>query len=225
MRLSTASSPATTSRRVAHELARALEAEHPDDDPMEFHVASASPGQGVHRLEPESRGEDDRRATSPRKLQPMVAAPRTWRELMSKNVRQLDFETLRRVQERGDPLAAISSGKRPGQGDRLAHYRERRDTSDPRHTGCDRRNPGRRFVIQEHDARRHHFDFRLEHDGVLVSWALPKGMPSDPAHNRLAVQTEDHPMEYAAFEESSPGCWQNGGDLGCRRLRAREMAR
>lgn len=192
---------------VAHELARALEAEHPDDIVSSMSRA-LRPGKVFIDW---SQNREAKTTVAPYslrgKLQPMVAAPRTWRELMSKNVRQLDFrETLRRVQERGDPLAGISSGKRPGQGDRLAHYRERRDASKTPEPIPETiaGTPGRRFVIQEHQARRHHFDFRLEHEGVLVSWALPKGMPSDPTHNRLAVQTEDHPMEYAAFEGVIP---------------------
>ncbi len=64
--------------------------------------------------------------------------------------------------------------------------------------------PGNRFVIQQHDATRLHWDLRLEHDGVLLSWALPRGLPWNPKVNHLAVHTEDHPIEYLTFAGDIP---------------------
>ncbi len=97
--------------------------------------------------------------------------------------------------------------------DRLAEYRGKRDPSrtpepvppseTPSGTGSGGGTAGI-FVVQEHHARRLHWDFRLERNGVLVSWALPKGVPDDPGVNHLAVHTEDHPLEYAGFHGEIP---------------------
>ncbi|MBO0820290.1 MAG: non-homologous end-joining DNA ligase [Nocardiopsaceae bacterium] len=95
--------------------------------------------------------------------------------------------------------------------DRLADYRGKRDparTPEPVPPDVPEAPDGSPvsgiFVVQEHHARRLHWDFRLERDGVLVSWALPKGVPDDPAVNHLAVHTEDHPLEYARFQGDIP---------------------
>jgi bifunctional non-homologous end joining protein LigD len=109
---------------------------------------------------------------------------------------------------RGTRAGAKASASPSGDSDRLGPYRGKRTAtktpepvpeSGPLPVGNDDT-----FVIQEHHARALHWDFRLEHDGVLVSWALPKGLPSDPKRNHLAVHTEDHPLEYASFAGAIP---------------------
>src|SRR6266540_1791721 len=91
--------------------------------------------------------------------------------------------------------------------DRHADYESKRDFGAtpepaPSKTGPPPDLP--RFVVQEHHARRLHWDLRLEHDGTLASWAVPKGIPPTPERNHLAVRTEDHPLEYLDFQGEIP---------------------
>jgi bifunctional non-homologous end joining protein LigD len=88
----------------------------------------------------------------------------------------------------------------------LSHYRDKRDfdaTPEPSGDGATS-SDGSRFVIQEHHATRLHWDLRLEHGGALASWAVPNGIPATPQDNRLAVRTEDHPLEYLDFHGEIP---------------------
>ncbi len=256
----------------AHELARALEADHPDLVVSDMKKALRT-GKVLVDWSQNSAAKTTIAPYSLRgRLRPTVAAPRTWRELSSPSLHQLDYhEVMKRVQSGKDPFAAISGGRSAGGGraaghpgdsavstppsgstedsaapgtgseagtgsaaattgdggatdPRLESYRAKRDaaatpepfTAEARRsrtapaprtgTGTDTDAGVLResFVIQEHHASRLHYDFRLERDGVLVSWALPKGVPTSKATNHLAVQTEDHPLDYADFEGVIP---------------------
>ncbi len=90
--------------------------------------------------------------------------------------------------------------------DSLGTYKAKRDfekTPEPK-PARRKRGDAARFVVQEHHARRLHWDLRLEHEGALASWALPRGVPEHPDENRLAVHTEDHPLEYLQFHGEIP---------------------
>ncbi|MGO4383045.1 ATP-dependent DNA ligase [Specibacter sp. RAF43] len=213
---------------VAHELALALEADHPDLVVSRMRKI-LRPGKVLVDW---SQNNANKTTVAPYSLRgrshPWVAAPRTWRELSAPSLAQLDYrDVLRRVGRRGDPLAATGppGGEPPAvvpapgpggtpaaarrQEDVLATYRAKRDpdkTPEPVPDASPRPGTatGNSFVIQEHHARNLHWDFRLERNGVLVSWALPKGVPTDPGKNHLAVRTEDHPLDYGRFEGTIP---------------------
>src|SRR5215467_8459397 len=88
---------------------------------------------------------------------------------------------------------------------RLEAYKRKRDPKEtPEPFGGSQRGGKPIFVIQRHDARRLHYDFRLERNGALASWAVPKGVPLEPGARALAVHVEDHPLEYATFHGQIP---------------------
>ena len=98
--------------------------------------------------------------------------------------------------------------------DPLATYKAKRDfskTAEP--AGVFAPGNGHSFMVQKHDATRLHWDFRLELDGVLKSWAVTRGPSLDPAEKRLAVRTEDHPLSYATFEGTIPKGEYGGGTV------------
>ena len=202
----------------ARELARALEADHPD-------LAVSDMKKSLRKgkvLVDWSQNNAAKTTIVPYSLRgrptPLVAAPRTWREIDSPNLKHLDYqEVLRRVRDGKDPFAAVVSaagGGAPSAADdheeandadpRLGKYRSMRDPRATPEPFAGLPAGGNSFVIQEHHASRLHWDLRLEHEGVLASWALPKGVPESGGKNHLAVQTEDHPMDYLTFHGTIP---------------------
>ncbi|HEY6731107.1 MAG TPA: non-homologous end-joining DNA ligase [Solirubrobacterales bacterium] len=99
---------------------------------------------------------------------------------------------------------------------KLGEYERKRDfekTSEPAPKQQPKQGAKPRFVVQEHSARRLHWDLRLEHDGVAASWAIPNGIPEDPAENRKAVRTEDHPLSYLEWEGEIPAGEYGAGTM------------
>lgn len=216
---------------VAHELARALEADDPDLIVSDMKKTLRD----GKVLVDWSQNNANKTTITPYSLRgrshPTVAAPRTWKELDSPTLAHLDYkQVISRVEKKGDLLAELTQGHLASleptpermagfvsaADDRLATYRSMRDqskTPEPVPAEAPPTSDGNSFVIQEHHARRLHYDFRLEHDGVLVSWAIPKGVPTDIAQNHLAVQTEDHPLAYGAFEGTIPAGQYGAGEV------------
>src|SRR5690625_205919 len=217
---------------VARELARAIESRRPDLAVSNMRKEL----RGGKVLVDWSQNNAAKTTICPYSLRgrprPTVAAPRTWEELGAPDLKQLTFrQVLDRLDAGIEPMTVfghapkIVSPHLAQEPDKLDIYRSKRD---PKRTpepvpDASKNSPVRQreiqesdapiFVIQRHDASRLHWDFRLEHEGVLVSWAVPKGPPLQTKTNRLAVHTEDHPMSYATFEGEIPQGEYGGGTV------------
>ncbi|GAA5100513.1 ATP-dependent DNA ligase [Microbacterium yannicii] len=207
---------------LANELARAIEADHRD-----LVVSSMKKSERHGKVLIDwSQNNGSKTTIAPYSLRgrahPTVAAPRGWDELDDPHLRHLTFtEVLERMETIGDPMAALGfhAGGREAESGPLSAYISKRSaqrTPEPvpaNPLGATPSGERPRFVIQEHHASRLHWDFRLEHDGVLVSWAVPRGVPHSYKRNNLAVMTEDHPMEYGTFEGTIPAGEYGGGTV------------
>jgi bifunctional non-homologous end joining protein LigD len=168
--------------------------------------------------------------------EPFVSTPVTWDELKrvgkSGRIASLFFSpaaALRRVEKHGDLFAPVltlkqqlprgftadaAGGKAPASLRRYAAKRDFTKTAEPAPVPQrSRQGSRRRFVIQKHAASHLHYDFRLEMDDVLKSWAIPKGVPLEPDVKRSAFATEDHPLEYLSFEGTIPAGQYGGGTV------------
>lgn len=207
---------------VARELARAIEADHPD-----LVVSQMAKTARAGRVFIDwSQNNGSKTTIAPYSLRgrpaPTVAAPRTWAELDEPGLRQLLFtEVLDRVDAQGDPMTALGyrAGARGSAEGPLAAYIAKRSahrTPEPvpnNALGAQTEPGALRFVIQEHHASRLHWDLRLERDGVLVSWAVPRGLPPIATRNSLAVMTENHPIEYLDFAGEIPRGQYGAGSM------------
>ncbi|GAA1959293.1 ATP-dependent DNA ligase [Microbacterium deminutum] len=208
---------------IAHELARSIEADHPD-----LVVSSMKKDlRGGRVLIDWSQNNGAKTTIAPYSMRgrahPTVAVPRTWEELDDPGLRHLLFdEVLERVEELGDPLSPLGfhAGGRIADEGPLSTYISMRSADRtpepvPANPAAAQRPTDELpiFVIQEHHATALHWDFRLERDGVLASWAVPRGVPPSYKRNNLAIQTEDHPMEYAMFEGTIPAREYGGGSV------------
>ncbi|WP_456285065.1 ATP-dependent DNA ligase [Microbacterium sp. JZ101] len=201
--------PSDDASALARELARALEADHPD-----LAVSAMRKDLRAGRVFVDwSQNNGKKTTVAPYSLRgrarPWVAAPRTWDELDDPDLRHLELdEVLARADAIGDPLAGIDppAAATGPLGSYIAKRTAGRTPEPVPETPHPEPDDGDlpRFVVHEHHASRLHWDLRLERAGVLACWAVPKGIPDTPDRNRLAVRTEDHPLAYIDFHGTIP---------------------